>query len=240
MQSPLVRQVFVVPGNAGTALEAENVDIAPTDFARLIKFAKQNQIHLTVVGPELPLVQGIVDAFIAEKLKIFGPSKAAAELEGSKGFCKGILRQADVPTADYHTFRDADSAVTFLKDREEWAIVVKADGLAAGKGVFVCQGAHRGDRRGRIASPGTRNLALGGQPSGDRRSARWRRGQCPGDHGRPDDCHLAGRARSQVLLSMVIPVPTPAAWSVHPYTADHAREIGARSRNASSCRPSTR
>ena len=85
-------------------------------------------------------MQGIVDAFIAEKLKIFGPSKAAAELEGSKGFCKGILRQADVPTADYHTFRDADSAVTFLKDREDVAIVVKADGLAAGKGVFVCQG----------------------------------------------------------------------------------------------------
>lgn len=139
-QSPRVKRVFVAPGNAGTALDAENVDISPTDFPRLIKFAKQNEIGLTVVGPELPLVEGIVDAFQAEKLRIFGPSKAAAELEGSKIFCKNLLRQADVPTADYHVFRDAESALTFLQDRENVPIVVKADGLASGKGVFVCQG----------------------------------------------------------------------------------------------------
>ncbi|MGD9646151.1 MAG: phosphoribosylamine--glycine ligase [Pirellulales bacterium] len=138
-QSPRVDRVFVAPGNAGTASEAENVDISPTDFARLIKFVRQNDIGLTVVGPEQPLAAGIVDAFAAEKLRIFGPSKAAAELEGSKSFCKNLLRQADVPTADYHVFRGHESATTYLIDREDRPIVVKADGLAAGKGVFVCQ-----------------------------------------------------------------------------------------------------
>jgi len=139
-QSPSVDRIFVAPGNAGTALEAENVDIDPNDFKRLIAFAQQNKIGLTVVGPEAPLAAGIVDAFSAEKLRIFGPSKAAAELEGSKVFCKNLLRHADVPTADYRVFRNAESALTFLKDREDVPVVVKADGLAAGKGVIVCAG----------------------------------------------------------------------------------------------------
>lgn len=139
-QSPRVDRVFVAPGNAGTADEAENVDISPTDTARLIKYAKQNEISLTVVGPEAPLVAGIVDAFQKEKLRIFGPSKAAAQLEGSKVFCKELLRHADVPTADYQVFRDANRALTFLRDREDVPVVVKADGLASGKGVFVCKG----------------------------------------------------------------------------------------------------
>ncbi len=137
-QSSRVERVFVAPGNAGTAMDAENVDISPTDFPRLIKFAKQNDVGLTVVGPELPLAMGIVDAFNDARLRIFGPRKAAAELEGSKVFCKNLLRHADVPTADYQVFRNADNATTFLKDREDVPVVVKADGLAAGKGVFVC------------------------------------------------------------------------------------------------------
>ncbi|HEY2839772.1 MAG TPA: phosphoribosylamine--glycine ligase [Pirellulales bacterium] len=139
-QSPSVDRIFVAPGNAGTAEEAENVDIDPNDFKRLIKFAQQNEVDLTVVGPEAPLAAGIVDAFSSEKLRIFGPSKAAAELEGSKVFCKNLLRHADVPTADYRVFRNAESAQTFLKDREDVPVVVKADGLAAGKGVIVCAG----------------------------------------------------------------------------------------------------
>jgi phosphoribosylamine--glycine ligase len=139
-QSARAAKVFVAPGNAGTASDCENVDISPNDFPRLIKFAQQNNVGLTVVGPEVPLVNGIVDAFTAEKLTIFGPSEAAAQLEGSKAFCKQLLRQADVPTADYRVFRSPDSAVTYLKDREDVPIVVKADGLAAGKGVFVCEG----------------------------------------------------------------------------------------------------
>jgi phosphoribosylamine--glycine ligase len=139
-QSPLADRIFVAPGNAGTTRSAENVDISPTDIPRLIKFAQQNNVGLTVVGPEAPLTLGIVDTFAAEKLRIFGPSQGAAELEGSKVFCKNLLRHADVPTGDYRVFRNADSAITFLKDREDVPVVVKADGLAAGKGVIVCAG----------------------------------------------------------------------------------------------------
>src|SRR3972149_5462432 len=94
-QSPRVDRVFVAPGNAGTAEDAETVDISPSDFRGLIKFAKQNNVSLTVVGPEAPLVAGIVDAMQAEQLRVFGPSKAAAQLEGSKAFCKNLLRHAD-------------------------------------------------------------------------------------------------------------------------------------------------
>jgi phosphoribosylamine--glycine ligase len=137
-QSPRASRVFVAPGNAGTAVDAENVDISATDFPRLIKFAQQNDIGLTIVGPELPLSKGIVDAFEDAGLRVFGPSKVAAELEGSKVFCKGLLRQADVPTGDYQVFRNADHATTYLTEREDVPVVVKADGLASGKGVFVC------------------------------------------------------------------------------------------------------
>ncbi|MHB0955367.1 MAG: phosphoribosylamine--glycine ligase [Pirellulaceae bacterium] len=142
-QSPRVDRVFVAPGNAGTAEDAENVDISPDDIRSLIKFAKQNNVSLTVVGPEAPLVAGIVDAMQAQKLRVFGPSKAAAQLEGSKAFCKNLLRHADVPSADFHVFRDAESAIRFVNDRypekdQDVPLVVKADGLAAGKGVIVC------------------------------------------------------------------------------------------------------
>jgi phosphoribosylamine--glycine ligase len=139
-QSPRVERVFVAPGNAGTALDAENVDIAENDFARLIQFAKDNQVGLTVVGPEAPLATGIVDAFEAERLRVFGPSKAAAELEASKVFCKDLMRGANVPTAEYQTFKSAAPAQKFLREREDVPVVVKADGLAAGKGVIVCDG----------------------------------------------------------------------------------------------------
>jgi len=138
-QSTRVDRVFVAPGNAGTSLEAENVDINVTDFPGLIRFAKQNDIGLTLAGPEAPLVAGIVDAFTEEKLRIFGPSQAAAELEGSKVFCKNILRRGDVPTADYRTFDSHERAMIYLEEREDVPVVVKADGLAAGKGVIVCR-----------------------------------------------------------------------------------------------------
>ncbi len=137
-QSPRADRVFVAPGNAGTAADAENVPIAASDFAGLIHFAKENRVGLTIVGPEAPLAAGIVDAMEDEGLRVFGPSKGAAELEGSKAFCKELLHGAAVPTAEHHTFRDAPSAVKFLQEREDMPIVVKADGLAAGKGVIVC------------------------------------------------------------------------------------------------------
>jgi phosphoribosylamine--glycine ligase len=107
---------------------------------RLVRFAKENRVGLTVVGPEAPLAAGLVDALVKEDLRVFGPTKAAAELEASKVFCKNLLRHADVPTADYQVFRSGHDAATYLKDREDMRVVVKADGLAAGKGVFVCSG----------------------------------------------------------------------------------------------------
>ncbi len=137
-QSPSAERVFVAPGNAGTASDAENVAIPATDIPALVKFARQNQIDFTVVGPEAALAVGIVDALQSEGLKAFGPSRAASDLETSKVFCKNLLRHADVPTADYRVFRDAKAAITFLKDRDDTPVVVKADGLAAGKGVVVC------------------------------------------------------------------------------------------------------
>jgi phosphoribosylamine--glycine ligase len=137
-QSPRAGSVFVAPGNAGTALDAENVDIPATDVKRLLDFARQNQIDLTVVGPEATLAVGLVDEFQKSGLCVFGPTRAAAELESSKVFCKNLLRHADVATADYRVFRDAKTATTYLKDRDDMPIVVKADGIAAGKGVMVC------------------------------------------------------------------------------------------------------
>jgi phosphoribosylamine--glycine ligase len=143
-QSPRVDRVFCAPGNAGCAEHAENVPISPTDVAGLVRFAKENNIGLTVVGPEASLAAGVTDAFSSEKLRIFGPSKAAAQLESSKVFCKSILHGADVPTADYQSFRDAESATRFINDRypdehQDVPLVIKADGLAQGKGVVVCR-----------------------------------------------------------------------------------------------------
>ncbi len=142
-QSSRADRVFVAPGNAGTAIDAENVDIASGDIGELIKFVKQNKVGMTVVGPEDPLCAGIVDEFTKEGLKAFGPSRAAAQLEASKVFCKKVLRSADVPTADFHEFGDAASAERFINERygempDDVPLVVKADGLAAGKGAIVC------------------------------------------------------------------------------------------------------
>ena len=140
-QSFRSERIFVAPGNAGTALEGdkiENVPIKEHNVPALVQFAQENNIALTVVGPEIPLCAGIVDAFEAESLRIFGPNKAAAKLEGSKIFCKEILRKGNVPTANYHTFTRGSDAIDFLNADRDMPIVVKADGLAAGKGVFVC------------------------------------------------------------------------------------------------------
>jgi phosphoribosylamine---glycine ligase len=143
-QSSRVKEIFVAPGNAGTALDAVNIDIASNDIAGLVAFAKQERIGLTVVGPEAPLALGLVDALEDEKLRVFGPSRAAAQLEASKAFCKNVLRQADVPTADFQVFRDPDDAMRYIKgkypgENDRCPVVVKADGLASGKGVIVCK-----------------------------------------------------------------------------------------------------
>jgi phosphoribosylamine--glycine ligase len=131
-------EVLVAPGNAGTAAIAENVPVAATDIPALVAIAQARSIDLTVVGPEAPLVAGIVDAFAAAGLRVFGPTARAAQLEGSKLFCKQILHRGDVPTAMFQEFRSVARARDFLEAREDMPVVVKADGLAAGKGVFVC------------------------------------------------------------------------------------------------------
>ena len=131
-------EVLVAPGNAGTAQIAENIPVAATDVPELVRVARERGVDLTVVGPEAPLVAGIVDAFAAAGLRIFGPTARAAQLEGSKLFCKQILHRGDVPTAMFREFRSVAAAREFLEAREDMPIVVKADGLAAGKGVFVC------------------------------------------------------------------------------------------------------
>jgi phosphoribosylamine--glycine ligase len=136
-QSPRVRSVFCAPGNAGTTEEGTNVPIEATDIDRLIRFARKEEIGLTVVGPEDPLAQGIVDAFQKAGLRIFGPSKEAAQIEASKVFAKQLMRHADVPTAEFRVFDHPDPARHYIETRE-YPVVVKADGLAAGKGVVVC------------------------------------------------------------------------------------------------------
>ena len=137
-QSPDVEKVFVAPGNAGTASEPgmENVAIRVDDFESLANFAASNNVHLTIVGPEQPLVEGIVNYFQARDLPIFGPSKGAAQLEGSKAFTKDFLERHQIPTASYGNFTNMAEALAYLQ-KVGAPIVVKADGLAAGKGVIV-------------------------------------------------------------------------------------------------------
>ncbi len=136
-QSTRVTKVFCAPGNAGTASDGVNVPIEANDTDGLIKFAKKENIGLTVVGPEDPLAAGIVDDFQKAGLKIFGPSKAAAQLESSKVFAKKVMRDADVPTAEFRVFDHPELARLYVETRE-YPVVIKADGLAAGKGVIVC------------------------------------------------------------------------------------------------------
>ena len=139
-QSPRVERVFVAPGNAGTAREpgVKNVDIAATDIPVLVEFARSCRIGLTIVGPEAPLVRGIVDRFAQEGLRCFGPTQSAARLEGSKVFTKEFLKRHGIPTAEYRSFDSLPEAEAYLKEVDP-PIVVKADGLAAGKGVTVAQ-----------------------------------------------------------------------------------------------------
>jgi phosphoribosylamine--glycine ligase len=137
-QSERVRQVFVAPGNAGTAQEDKitNIDIGAEDIDALLDFAKKERIDLTIVGPEAPLVNGIVDSFQQSGLRIFGPSAAAAQLEGSKTFSKDFLARHRIPTASYQSFTEIVPAIAYVKAHDT-PIVVKADGLAAGKGVIL-------------------------------------------------------------------------------------------------------
>jgi phosphoribosylamine--glycine ligase len=144
-QSPLADKIYCVPGNGGTASIAVNIDIAATDIDNLLKFALEEKVDLTVVGPEAPLVEGIVDKFQEKGLKIFGPSKELALLEGSKVFAKRVMKKYNIPTADFEVFSHSQEAKEYIKERGA-PLVVKADGLAGGKGVFVCKSIEEAER----------------------------------------------------------------------------------------------
>jgi phosphoribosylamine--glycine ligase len=139
-QSPLAEKIYVVPGNPGTAREAkvENVALDIADFNALSQFAQNNNVGVTIVGPEGPLVDGIVDHFASKGLRCFGPTKGAAQLEGSKAFTKDFLARHNIPTAAYGNFTDVNAALDYLR-KQSLPIVIKADGLAAGKGVIIAQ-----------------------------------------------------------------------------------------------------
>lgn len=144
-QSPLVNELYCAPGNAGISSLAQCVDIGADDIPSLVRFAGEKRIDLTVVGPEAPLVAGIVDVFEREGLKIFGPGRAAARLEGSKVFAKEFMREYNIPTAGFQTFGDIGKAKDFLRGCA-FPVVVKADGLAAGKGVVICKNFNEAER----------------------------------------------------------------------------------------------
>lgn len=136
-KSQRVRTIFCAPGNGGTAEVAENIDINPDEIDKLIDFVKENEVDLTIVGPELPLVLGIVDRFQENDLRIFGVNKESAQLEGSKEFSKNFMKKYDIPTAKYKTFDELEEALAGLKEFN-YPLVIKADGLCLGKGVFIC------------------------------------------------------------------------------------------------------
>ena len=140
-QTPGLQKVLVAPGNAGTARERELENLAITDIEALADYAQKEKIHLTLVGPEAPLAAGIVDVFRARGLRIFGPSKAAAQLESSKDFAKRFMTRHGIPTAEFATFADAQAAHAYVENKGA-PIVIKADGLAAGKGVVVAMSLH--------------------------------------------------------------------------------------------------
>lgn len=138
-QSPLVKKIYFAPGNPGTKEIGENIpNIEVTDIQKLLKFAKNKKIDLTVVGPEIPLVFGIADVFRKEKLKIFGPSKKASQIEGSKTFAKTLMKKYKIPTAEYFTFNHFNEAEKYLQTAK-YPLVMKADGLSLGKGVAICK-----------------------------------------------------------------------------------------------------
>ena len=138
-KSPKVDKIYCAPGNAGIAEYAECVDIGAMEFEKLAAFAKEKEIDLTIVGMDDPLVGGIVDVFEAEGLRVFGPRKNAAILEGSKAFSKDLMKKYDIPTAAYENFDDPEKALEYLRTEAKFPIVLKADGLALGKGVLICQ-----------------------------------------------------------------------------------------------------
>jgi len=148
-RSPLVNQLYIAPGNPGTAQCGTNVVLPMDDFSVISEFIEEHDIELTVVGPEKPLVDGIVDYLEAKNHPVFGPNKLAAQLEGSKSFAKNVMQKFNVPTAGFESFGsdEWDKIDSYIKEKNKFPIVIKADGLAAGKGVFICKDQNEADKR---------------------------------------------------------------------------------------------
>ncbi len=138
-KSPLLTECYCAPGNGGTAADATNVDLSAENIKGLLSFAREKKIDLTIVGPEVPLVLGIVDLFKEAGLRIFGPNRRAAELEGSKAFSKDLMRKHKIPTAGFKNFNSADEALAYVENLRSFPTVIKADGLAAGKGAVIVE-----------------------------------------------------------------------------------------------------
>jgi phosphoribosylamine--glycine ligase len=140
-ESPKAGRLYAAPGNGGIACDAECVNIAATDIDRMIDFAKQKNIDLVFVAPDDPLAEGMVDAFERENIMTFGPNAKAAEIESSKVFSKGLMKKYHIPTADYEVFDNQEDAVNYIRELKTYPTVIKADGLALGKGVYICESA---------------------------------------------------------------------------------------------------
>lgn len=138
-ESPLAGKLYCAPGNGGISADAQCVPIKATDVEGMVAFAKENGIAFCVVAPDDPLVLGMVDAMNAAGIRTFGPTKAAARIEGSKVFSKGLMKKYGIPTAEYEAFDDPEKAIAYIRARDSWPTVVKADGLALGKGVLICE-----------------------------------------------------------------------------------------------------
>ncbi len=182
-QSPLVETVFVAPGNAGTALEPalQNVAIGVTDIPALLDFAQNEKIDLTIVGPEAPLVKGVVDTFRAAGLKIFGPTAGAAQLEGSKAFTKDFLARHQIPTAEYQNFTEVEPALAYLREKARQSSLKRT--------VWLRERRYRGDDAGRSGSgcsryAGGQRFWRRGSSHRYRRVPRWRRSELYRDGGR--------------------------------------------------------
>ena len=134
--SPKVSKIYCLPGNAGTQELAQNINLDINDFEKILKFLKESKVDLVIVGPEKPLVNGIVDYLESNNIKVFGPRKIPSQLEGSKTFTKNICKKYNIPTANFGIFEKKEDAINFLKN-SKFPIVIKADGLAAGKGVYI-------------------------------------------------------------------------------------------------------
>ena len=137
-KSPKADKIYCAPGNAGISRYAECVNIGAMEFEKLADFAQEHHIDLTIIGMDDPLVGGVVDVFEARGLKVFGPRKNAAILEGSKAFSKDLMKKYNIPTAGYENFEDSEKALEYLRTQAKFPVVLKADGLALGKGVLIC------------------------------------------------------------------------------------------------------